>query len=60
MEAHARDMMLLRAAMNVKTGLMCPPERGTVTMRKRKAIDVVNVNISEAVATNSVSAAFHI
>lgn len=82
MEARARHMMPFRAEMMVKTGLMCPPERGIVTRRKRKAImntakgirslgsvsceskqetmDVVNVNSSEAVATNSVSAAFHI
>lgn len=71
-----------RVAINVKTGLIWPPDRGTVTIRNKKtmmktakgtlslgstsceskhAIMVVDkVNISEAVATNSVKDAFHV
>lgn len=74
-------MRPFRVAMKEKTGLMCPPERGTVAMRKRKTmakttkgirsfgsgsfefkheiIEVVRVNMSAAVATDSVSAALH-
>jgi len=71
-----------RAAMNVKTGLMWPPDRGTVTIKNKKAMmktakgtislgstsceskhaimELVKVNIREAVATSSVKAAFHV
>lgn len=31
-------MAPLRAAINVKTGLMWPPDNGTVTRRRRKAM----------------------
>jgi len=68
--------------MNVKTGLMWPPDRGTVTIRNKKAMmktakgiislgsssceskhaimEAEKVTIREAVATNSIKAAFHV
>lgn len=81
MAARVGEMRPLRVAMKEKTGLMCPPERGTVVIRKRKTtakttkgiksfgsgscefkheiIEAVRMNMSVAVATNSVSAALH-
>ena len=38
MAARARVTRPLREAMNVKIGLMWPPDNGTVTMRNKKAI----------------------
>jgi hypothetical protein len=68
--------------MHVKTGLMWPPDRGTVAIKNKKALmktakgiislgstsceskhaimEVDKVTIREAVATNSVIAAFHV